>query len=240
VPEAGQVVLADRPAPGQQHDGLPLGHRRQPARGRQSPADLRDGGGQPGGILEHLAGEAQDQHADVCIVLDEAVAERLGCRRRPQVGVGLQQLAEQVAGQRAVAVLDHETLPQDAGDGLGGRDGIRDLGRGHAVVGVDDPQEPEQAVLVGDGHGEPGHQLQLGLARQPRRRAQGSQAGVVDILGAGPAVQQRPDAGRIGVAEVLAGGQQAQRVVIDGDPAAEAGTEGVDLVLQPVHGPDAI
>jgi len=54
---------------------------------------------------------------------------------------------------------------------------------------------------------------------------------VPDVLRPGPAVQQRPDARRVRIAEVLARGDQAQIAIIDKDCASEASGQPVRKCL---------
>lgn len=100
-------------------------------------------------------------------------------------------------------------------------------GIGHLLLGeipepVGDPHETEQQPPAPDRHAQPLPQLQRRILRHITRPGQSGDLLVPYVLRPGPAVQQRPDARWVRIAEILARGDQPQIAIIDKDRASQA------------------
>jgi hypothetical protein len=112
-----------------------------------------------------------------------------------------------------------------------GARGIGHLLPGEVPEPVSDPHETEQQPPAPDRHAQPLPQLQHRILRHITRPGQSGDLLVPYVFRPGPAVQQRPDARRVRIAEVLARGDQPQIAIIDQDRASEASGQPVRKCL---------
>lgn len=223
-------ALLSGPA-GDDHGGPPGpagGQRPHASPAREKPFDVKEDGAWRHvlrGIvwLGPVRGRVPDQqHRRLAVAIKQAPVGRLVLRHGRGCGVLAEQSVHQLRASDAVLPAgQHPGVQQHADLGRGAR-GIGHLLPGEIPEPVGDPHEALQQPPAPDRHAQPLPQLHRRVLRHVTGPGQEGDLLVAHVLRPRPAVQQRPHARRVRIAEVLARGDQPQLAVIDEDSASKA------------------
>lgn len=165
--------------------------------------------------------------------------EDLFARRTTRRGILAQQLLDQLPPY-AVLVAGGEPPPvHERAERLRRTGRVGDPDVGQIAVPVGDPDEAEEQSTAADGNVQPLPQLEVRVLRDVTWARGPFDPVEAHVLGPRPAVQQRPDAGGIGVPEVLAHRDQTQSLVVHdhGTPQARGECVHQCLNLLNTHAP---
>lgn len=177
------------------------------------------------------AGVPDQQDGHRAVIVEQAAVDHLVPRRAPGGGVLAEQFLHQLLPPRTVPSAGEQPTVQQHADLRRGARGIGDLVLGEIPEPVGDPHETEQQPPAPDRHAQPLPQLQRWILRHITWPGQPGDLFVPYVLRPGPAVQQRPDARRVRIAEVLARGDQPQIAIIDKDRTSETSGQPVRQCL---------